>query len=334
MPAWSDVRKSKWWLYCAARAANRVAGDHAGARVRLIRLPLRIRDAERRTWLVRHYGRVLTEQAPPRVVTAPIANGMLMELHTSEFLQRVMLASGSWEPSISAVVERLVRPGDTFVDVGANVGYYTLLAAPVVGPTGHMYAFEPAESIFARLSRNLELNGLGWVHARRVGVGAARAVATVEPGPPGKSGETRLTQLAAEPPPADASESAVETITILPLTELLDGLDATRPAVIKIDVEGLEPDVLAGFEPLLRDALPELALFVECTPEAWTGGAGWWDEFITRHGFDVFEIANGYTVEDLYPVRTESPVRLTTLPDRMFDAVLVRGPEMRARLGG
>ena len=55
---------------------------------------------------------------------------------------------------------------------------------------------------------------------------------------------------------------------------------------------------------------------------------------ITRHGFDVFEIANGYTVEDLYPVRTEPPVRLTTLPDRMFDAVLVRGPEMRARLGG
>jgi FkbM family methyltransferase len=338
MPSWSDVREAKWWLYQAARVANRLVGDNGGMRVRFIRLPLKIRDAERRTWLVRHYSRVLAEQPPPRVLTAPIAGGMLMELDTSEFVQRVMLVSANWEPSISAVVERLVRPGDTFVDVGANVGYYTLLAAPTVGPTGQMFAFEPAEKIFSGLARNVELNGLSWVHARQIGVGATRAVATVEPGPPGKCGETRLTRLeprapGAAVPGAAAGGSAVETITILPLTELLDGLDPSRPALVKIDVEGLEPDVLAGLEPLLLDALPEVALFVECTPEAWECGSAWWDDFVQRHGFEVYELANGYTVEDLYPVRIEPPVRLTAPPERVFDAVLVRGPEMRARLG-
>ena len=72
---------------------------------------------------------------------------------------------GVYEPVETDLLKRELKPGQTFVDVGANIGYYTLLAAGIAGPRGKVYAFEPGPENFRLLQKNISANGLGNVTA-------------------------------------------------------------------------------------------------------------------------------------------------------------------------
>ena len=71
----------------------------------------------------------------------------------------VILRDGMWEPAETALIRSQLKPGDTFIDVGANFGYYTVLASKLVGPTGRVIAFEPDPRSFQLLERNVARNG-------------------------------------------------------------------------------------------------------------------------------------------------------------------------------
>lgn len=77
-----------------------------------------------------------------------------------DYLTWLVLNTGDYEPVETAHLKKTLKPGDTFVDVGANIGWYTILAAKLVGPEGKVYAFEPEPENFKFLKRNVELNGL------------------------------------------------------------------------------------------------------------------------------------------------------------------------------
>lgn len=66
---------------------------------------------------------------------------------------------GEWEPFETEVVSRCIKPGDVVIDIGANIGYYTLVFARLVGNDGHVFAFEPDPENFALLAKNVEING-------------------------------------------------------------------------------------------------------------------------------------------------------------------------------
>ena len=77
----------------------------------------------------------------------------------TEWIQRTIVDSCTYEPNIGAIIAALLGPGDTFFDVGANIGYHTLGAAA----TGaHVYAFEPVPRLRNRLVGNLQMKDLGW----------------------------------------------------------------------------------------------------------------------------------------------------------------------------
>ncbi|HUQ18814.1 MAG TPA: FkbM family methyltransferase [Gemmatimonadaceae bacterium] len=141
-----------------------------------------------------------------------------------------------------------LRPGETFVDVGANIGAYSILAASLGDVT--CIAFEPASDTFSLLLENIELNSYSdRIEAKRNAVGA-------------ESGEVFLTSALdsvnhiASDADGDAQREAV------PLTTLDSALAGRRPAVIKIDVEGYEAPVIEGATDTL--AAPEcLAVIVE-----------------------------------------------------------------------
>ncbi len=78
---------------------------------------------------------------------------------TSNLVFRVIAAQGVWEPNLSNFIVSRLRHGDTFVDVGANIGYYTLLAARCVGREGAVVAIEPLPTALGELRRNTEING-------------------------------------------------------------------------------------------------------------------------------------------------------------------------------
>jgi len=131
-----------------------------------------------------------------------------------------------------AFLLHFLRPGDLFADVGANVGSYSVLAGAAVG--ADVIAFEPGEA-FPWLVRNLELNGLTSALARRIAVGATNGIVSFT------SGRDTMNRI-------DPCGAVTVTITTL------DAACCERaPALIKIDVEGLEAEVLKGAGSVLEN---------------------------------------------------------------------------------
>ncbi len=90
----------------------------------------------------------------------PLKHGVTMYLDPEQYVDQHCFYWGVWEPDETRVILRLLRPGDTVIDVGANVGYFTLLAATQVGPTGRVFAVEPVPPTVRRLKQNVEHSGL------------------------------------------------------------------------------------------------------------------------------------------------------------------------------
>jgi predicted methyltransferase len=84
--------------------------------------------------------------------------GFSLQVKLPDTIQKVILLTGRWEPFLSRFVLDTLRPGDTFVDLGANIGYYSLLASRLVSEKGRVYAIEGSPSIFERLTENVALN--------------------------------------------------------------------------------------------------------------------------------------------------------------------------------
>ncbi|HET7231340.1 MAG TPA: FkbM family methyltransferase [Longimicrobium sp.] len=162
----------------------------------------------------------------------------------------------TWNQAEYQAFRDSVGPGAVALDVGANVGAYTLLLGAWVRPGGRVYAFEPAPEAFGGLSRHVALNGLGGVVTPvRAAVSARTGTATLAVD--GLSGANRLD--------ASAAGERVETVTLDDFCRR----EGIRPTFIKIDVEGAELDVLRGARETIRQGGHGLALFVEMHPTIW-----------------------------------------------------------------
>jgi FkbM family methyltransferase len=165
---------------------------------------------------------------------------------------------GLWEPPLTSWISHSLQPGDTFVDVGANMGYFSLLAADVVGPRGSVVALEPSPQTRQKLDRHIARNQAANVRvvAAAAGSGSGRVPFFRAPWNDAESSTVRRPDL------------EVETeVRIAPLAELIRPDELRSLRLIKIDVEGAEVDVFAGLEPLFRRA-PDAELVIEVHPEA------------------------------------------------------------------
>lgn len=154
-----------------------------------------------------------------------------------------------------------LAPGDVVFDVGANVGAYALLFAQWVGATGHVYAFEPAPDARRGLERHVRLNRAGdRVTVRGEAISAIPGTAMFRAA--GPQGDNRIVAGAA----AETRETiAVRTTTI----DEVCRIGALCPALIKIDVEGAELDVLRGARATIAALGESLHLYVEMHPHLW-----------------------------------------------------------------
>lgn len=183
---------------------------------------------------------------------APIAPGVTMRLHRRHKLDKHIYL-GDFEVAEQAFVRRYLRRGDVFLDIGANSGLFTLLAASA---RAAVHAFEPARDAFARLQENVSRNRLADVHTANVALSDVTGTARLR----ASTGEHDAWNSMAARPYGEGE--TVEEIR----TETLDGYTAanglTAAALIKIDVEGWEMHVVGGGRSFL--ARPEVrALLVE-----------------------------------------------------------------------
>ncbi len=95
---------------------------------------------------------------PPSKEVLTLNSGIRMELELNEYVQSQLYLFGNFEPATVKVLKRLLKSGDTVLDIGANVGYIALEMAKHIGASGKVFAFEPDAKNFTLLKRNLELN--------------------------------------------------------------------------------------------------------------------------------------------------------------------------------
>lgn len=152
-----------------------------------------------------------------------------------------------YEPFETGVISRLLEPGMTFLDIGANIGWFTLLASTAVGSTGRIHAFEPRPETHTFLKKSVAINRLqSMVKVHRVGVAEAAGRATLA--------WTRHTDNPGGSHLAAGVGSNDEGASIRLIA--VDSLELTAVDVVKIDVEGAEYRAMRGAENLLRRQRP------------------------------------------------------------------------------
>lgn len=170
-------------------------------------------------------------------------------------------ADGTNELPVQEAVRDSLAPGAVFYDVGANVGFFGLIAARIVGPHGAVYAFEPLPHVAAEARANAERNGLANVEVVEVAVGdregTASLVVTRHPG-----GAT-LSE-------ADVGDDAVGRLTVrtVRLDDLVAAGTIRPPDAVKIDVEGVELEVIDGLRLTIAERRPVIVCELDAaTPE-------------------------------------------------------------------
>lgn len=186
-------------------------------------------------------------------IAIPISGGHTIELRLdlttlSDFLMFRTIASGMlYEPEVTNYLQRNLALGNTFVDVGANSGYYTVLASRLVGSSGRVLAFEPNPFVLPRLRANIAQNRLSNVSVFEVALGDARRECTLDPRP-GQDGEASVVNSRRR---VDVRRPSNRRVAVQMRT-LDDCADGAPVDIIKIDAEGAEPLILAGMKDVIR----------------------------------------------------------------------------------
>lgn len=222
------------------------------------------------------------------------------------------LREGRAEPGTMALVRKLVPQGGIVVDVGAYIGFYTLLAAKLVGPVGRVYAFEPNPQSCAILRRNIRLNRF------------EEMVQVFEACVLDFSGQVKFYL------DYDGIQSSIVrlvphtrevTLSCVTLDEVLGDVRAVN--LMKIDVEGAEARVLLGAKDLIHRS-PDLWLICEVYPAALTAGGSSLDELLRIiEDFGFMACAIDEDAMRLQPIPTNWP--------RAINIIAHRGSGERAR---
>ncbi len=224
---------TKYLLRCAAHC-------------RLHFLPLSESSAEWWVRTIRRWPAIFDDEQIRRRTRLDL--GIAMDLGLVDHIERELRLKDEWDRPVKTALMEVLKPGDAFLDLGANIGYFTLLASKLVGPTGTVIAVEPSIRALRKLTHHLWLNqcdnvlllscaaGDDW---RRVSLGLANESNI--------GGSALLT-------PGE-SNRRIEPALLAPLDELLQSTEL-KLRLIKLDLEGFELSALRGCRRLIERFRP------------------------------------------------------------------------------
>ena len=201
-----------------------------------------------RPWQLVRRASVAIKPPRPGYTALPVAWGISVIADPAKMIGRSLFTTGIYDIAVSEVLARLITPGDTVVDAGANVGYMTLLAGVAAGSSGRVLSWEPHAELFSVLQSNVAS-----VNAR--GGAADITIRNAALGPePGHAELILPSHMDANDGVAYIGESAGSGRSMTVAVETVDDVvgDA-RIAVMKLDVEGAELGVLSGARRALGD---------------------------------------------------------------------------------
>jgi FkbM family methyltransferase len=218
---------------------------------------------------------------PDKDVWVKVQNqSMLLPNPRRNVLGRMIYLYGEWEKPVTQTLREEVRPGMTVLDIGAHVGYYSLLMAGRVGKGGRVFAFEPNPAVRKYLERNVERNGCCQVTICPFALFGTKGLATLQ-------GRDNLNvSLVPQLTPVEGAVR-VEVFDRVRMTLGIDKVD-----LLKMDVEGAEMDILLGMREMLERDHPTLIIEVHT-------------DLLIQFGHSEFELREyagsfGYTVKNIW----------------------------------
>ena len=215
---------------------------------------MRVRPAFLAAWLKRLLG--------VRRKAVKVSEGSFWVDPVSQFAINLVSSHG-YEPEMGETLQRYLQPGGTFVDIGANEGFFTVQASRIVGPSGRVLAVEPQGRLQEVILKNLELNGLRNVTLVRSAVSDRQGEAELHISPSTNTGSTGLSQSTRYRVPHEA-------VPVNTLEGILNQHGIEKVDLMKMDIEGFEYEALTGAEKLLKSKRIR-ALALEMHPELMRG---------------------------------------------------------------
>lgn len=180
---------------------------------------------------------------PPLVVSTRYS--FLLELTSSvDNIDQEIYYRGTYEAGTLDIIEKCLRPGDIFLDVGANIGLMSLLASTCISPAGRVYAFEPEPHTFRLLQKNISMNSIQNILTFNIGLGATKGSQEIYNNQDDNRGTSSFIKHTSE-----AVKAAEVPVTTLDDFIIENQIHSVR--MMKVDVEGWEMEVLKGAQTLL-----------------------------------------------------------------------------------
>lgn len=217
--------------------------------------------------------------------------GATFAIDTQDVIQRYLYMFGMWEPHLTRWLRGRLQTGDVFVDVGANIGYYSVLASRCVGATGGVVAIEASPAMHETLLGNVKANRCANLRTVNAAVSDRDELLTFNLASSHNLGATSMV-------PYDGPAESVFEVEAHSLPQVLTEEELTRARVIKIDVEGAEGAVIRGLAPVLGRLRPDAEVTVEVAPDRMAivgDSVSELLEALTGHGFHTYRLVNDYS---------------------------------------
>lgn len=281
------LRALYFWLRGLARlpAAYGRRGSLAATVRHDLLLPTMLRRADRARNEALIRGRCATVPLPGNDALCWCLGRYRMFVATDDIgFSTFMMMDGYWELPMTEAVVACLRPGMHVVDCGANLGYYSLLMADLVGEEGRLHAFEPNPDMARRLRQSISVNGFaGRTTIHEIALADAPGTAAFSV----PAGEPKNGHVGAAGSHAEAGDDGPRRFDVR--VDTLDAMLGDSPVdLIKIDVEGAEERLWDGMQGILARGAP-LTIFLEFTPDRYADPAAFLDR-IAAAGFTFARI--------------------------------------------
>ncbi len=209
--------------------------------------------------------------APGRKLTVKLASGQTLWVRVGDQVSRTIFENGSYEPQLTSLLLPFIKPGMTVFDIGANIGYYTVLMGRRVGPQGAVHAFEINERVLDLLEDNVRIAHLTNVTVVKKAVTKTTGEAEFFLPRDGDEAEGSLRK--------NNRYDAIKAVTVntISIDDYIREREISHVDLIKIDVEGAESEAFQGATKLLSSKVKPVIMFEALDSACVNFGVTWYE---------------------------------------------------------
>lgn len=223
--------------------------------------------------------------------------GFALFLDPASHFGNEVLKTGGYEPELTALIQTLLRPGDTFLDIGANEGFFSVVAARAVG-AGRVCAVEPQSRLIGVVQQNLKLNHAQRAEAFHVALAETEGEITLQLTPNINTGASGIYK-------RWRWGGSEETVASLPLDKFAEAQRLNKVRLVKIDCEGAEPHILAGAHRFFGEHCAEFLSLDYHESIVGKAVVKALDAQVRAWGYELSKAANGCWIYHLPGLQTE-----------------------------